>query len=367
MDSLYFNQFTAVEYPELELDGADGPYLSIQNNSVHLLQVNERGDIIMEVTNPKQQPFHCFVDNQQHDHFAVSIDPSNSFAVKSSSFEQASRIIVISDIEGNFDALHSLLIANSVMNLKYEWTFGDGQLVLLGDMMDKGKNVTQCLWLIYHLESQARSSGGSVHFILGNHDTMNLTLDVRYVHEKYLALAQKVSRIDNPSLAYWHLMKHNNVLLQWLKGKNCIEQIGDLLFVHGGISREILEEELSIKDLNDICRQFLNEEWPANELTELVFGKNGPLWYRGLVEETADGEKVSEDFVDELLTFYKASKIVVGHTLVEAISTDYHGKVVRVDVKHPEIKSSKKSQALLIESSRFYRIDGTGSKEIFKK
>lgn len=362
MDSLYFNQFTAVEYPELELDGADGPYLSVQNNSIHFLQVNERGDIIRQIANRNGQPYQCLVDNRQHDHFAVTVDNINSFAVKSSEFEQAPRVIVISDIEGNFDALYSLLIANSVMNVQYQWIFGDGQLVLLGDMMDKGKNVTQCLWLVYHLETQARREGGSVHFILGNHDTMNLTLDVRYVHEKYLALAQKVSRIDNPALAYWHLMKHNNVLTDWIKGKNCIEKIGDLLFVHGGISREIMEEELTIKDLNDIARQFLNQEWPAHELTELVLGKNGPLWYRGLVEEKGSYEKVSEDFIDEILTFYNVKKIIVGHTLVEAVSSDYHGKVIRVDVKHPDAKSSKESQGLLIEADQFYRIDGRGDR-----
>jgi hypothetical protein len=193
---------------------------------------------------------------------------------------------------------------------------------------------------------------------------MNLTLDVRYVHEKYLALAQRVTRIDNPPLAYWHLMKRNSVLMDWLKGKNCVEQIGDLLFVHAGISREILEEQLDVDDLNDIFKQYINHEWPGNELTDLVFGKFGPLWYRGMVADISGYQKADESFIDEVLDFYNVKKIVVGHTLVDAVSADYHGKVIRVDVKHSEAKSSPDSQGLLIEGSKFQRINGKGEKEI---
>jgi len=46
-------------------------------------------------------------------------------------------------------------------------------LVLVGDCVDRGQEVTQVLWLIYKLEIAAKNKGGSVHFVLGNHEIMN--------------------------------------------------------------------------------------------------------------------------------------------------------------------------------------------------
>lgn len=361
MDMLYANRFSLIEYPELELDGRDGPYLSVQNNSIHFLEVDQRGNVIMEIVGRNSSTFRCFVENEDEDSFEFEIDHRNSFPAKASKFEGASRIIVIADIEGNFNALYSLLISNHVMTPEFKWDFGDGRLVILGDLMDKGRNVTQCLWLIYHLETEARAHGGQVHFILGNHELMNLTLDVRYVHEKYLALAQKVSRIENPSLAYWHLLKRNNVLLNWIRGKNCMEQIGDLLFVHGGVSAGMISRKLTIQNANETLRQFL-QEMRTNDHTEFLLDRNGPLWYRGLVTDFSDQEKIAEQTVDEILHFYAVKKLVIGHTVVGSVSSDYHGKVVRTDVLHSEVKSSGDSQALLVEDNDFFCVNGKGEK-----
>src|SRR5437879_2067706 len=117
MDMLYANRFTAAEYPELELDGYDGPYLSLFNNSIHLLQVNGRCDINIEIFNQSTPSFDCTVDNEDEDRFAFSIYRHNSQVAKSSKFEPSSSIMVISDIEGNFNALYTLLLTNKVMNL----------------------------------------------------------------------------------------------------------------------------------------------------------------------------------------------------------------------------------------------------------
>ena len=73
-------------------------------------------------------------------------------------YEMPEKLIAISDIEGEFEAFRSFLIANGVMNEKYKWTFGKGHLVTVGDFFDRGLMVTQTLWLIYHLENQAEKA-----------------------------------------------------------------------------------------------------------------------------------------------------------------------------------------------------------------
>lgn len=75
-----------------------------------------------------------------------------------SKYELPDKILVVSDLEGNFDALSNLLWKNGVMNDRYAWTFRQGHVVVLGDLMDRGLEVTQCLWLLYRLEAEAAAS-----------------------------------------------------------------------------------------------------------------------------------------------------------------------------------------------------------------
>ena len=83
-------------------------------------------------------------------------------------------MFVLSDIEGEFAAFKSLMQGNGIMDQNYKWTFGDGHLVICGDLFDRGNRVTEYLWLLYKLEDEAKAQGGYVHVILGNHDIMNL-------------------------------------------------------------------------------------------------------------------------------------------------------------------------------------------------
>lgn len=46
--------------------------------------------------------------------------------MSSSVTAQPKKMLVLSDIEGEFDALRELLLANKVINKKYEWMHGDG-------------------------------------------------------------------------------------------------------------------------------------------------------------------------------------------------------------------------------------------------
>ena len=42
--------------------------------------------------------------------------------------------------------------------------------------------------------------------------------------------------------------------------------------------------------------------------------------------------KINEVDLDKILNYYSSKKIVIGHTVVEDVSTDFNGKVIRVDV-----------------------------------
>ena len=103
-------------------------------------------------------------------------------------------MLILSDIEGNFGAFRKLLQANHVIDDNFNWTFEKNHLVLIGDFVDRGTMVTEVLWLIYSLEEKAKAAGGYVHYILGNHEIMNMSNDLRYVQDRYIRNAALMSR-----------------------------------------------------------------------------------------------------------------------------------------------------------------------------
>jgi hypothetical protein len=62
-----------------------------------------------------------------------SVQLKDKMLVEKSEFKEPSKIVAISDIEGNFKAFRELLQQCGVMDTSFNWTFGDGHLVLVGD------------------------------------------------------------------------------------------------------------------------------------------------------------------------------------------------------------------------------------------
>jgi hypothetical protein len=232
--------------------------------------------------------------------------------------------------------------------------------------MDRGKNVTAVLWLIYKLEQEAEKKGGKVHFVLGNHEIMNLNYEAYYAQSKYKAFAQKISGISKYNDAYAVFMSNENELVKWLKSKNIILKLGEYLFVHGGISSDFINEfSPSIEAINTVFhKRILDRNFQQTAFSRSIFGNKGPFWYRGNVMDYKEMYlKENEKDFQSILTHFKVKKIVIGHTVVESISSDYQGKLIRLDVKHGKGKNSSLSECVLIENNKTLIINGLGEKK----
>ena len=267
-------------------------------------------------------------------------------------YPDVEKIFAISDIEGNFEAMRKLLISNGVIDENYNWIFGNGHLVIAGDLFDRGLYVTEVLWLIYSLEEKAKEKGGYVHFILGNHELMNMNGNTKYVRNKYIENAVLLKE------DYKNLFSAGTELGRWLSTKNVIEKIGDNIFVHGGISDEILETGYSLIEINDVMRKyyFLYDSVKKTDdivMNNLFSTKKSLYWYRGYFDSTATNEQVLE-----ALSKYDASGIIVGHTIVENVTLLFDGRVIAIDTDH----AAGISQGLLIEGNKLYRTDDEGKR-----
>ncbi len=265
---------------------------------------------------------------------------------------KVSKQFVVSDMEANFKAFRLLLQANQIIDSSFEWTFGDGHLVLTGDFFDRGFQQTELLWLIYSLEEKAKAAGGYVHYILGNHEIMNLSNDLRYVHPKYMQVAALMGT------SYLSFYDENSELGRWLRTKNVAETVGDVLYVHGGISQLLNEMDLSIPKINKAVRPHYADstgKYPDMR-TEVLYSDLGPFWYRGYY---AGAQKATQRQVDSTLSQYRVKYIATGHTVIaDTISLLYNGKVFNTDIHH----TKQVPQGLLIENGKFYRATVSGER-----
>ena len=350
-------------YPKTEFDGIDGPYLV----SEKIFKINPENKLT-ETNISQNDSIQVRVNNMDFDKFYFK--KRNGHSIEKSDYEMPENLVAISDIEGNFNAFSSFLKNNGIVDSNFNWTFGNGHLVLVGDFVDRGNNVTQVLWLIYKLEEQAEKKGGKVHFILGNHEIMNFQGNGGYNQEKYIKVAQEISKKEEWEKAIQFMFSNQTELGSWMRKKNVIEKIGDYIFVHAGLNPEIMDYNVNINQINKITRENWDEDFysnPGNNIkANFLIGRKSPFWYRGLVTDYKYYEKIKESELDKILEYYNSKKIVVGHTVVRNVSTDFNGKVIRIDIKHGTEKNSGFTKGLLIENGNEYIIDDIGNKERLK-
>jgi len=351
------DQNSALENPLL----IDGPYIMYEQDNVVMYSTDNRRKLLSSFIN-EEDDIPVISPKQDPDRFIFNL--MIGYPENPDISDDYGQILAISDIEGNYYALTRLLIGNGVVDDSLHWVFGKNHLVLLGDMVDRGTYVTQVLWLIYKLDKEAEKEGGRVHFILGNHDIMCMNGDDRYADDKYLEIAYLMN------VEYKELYGLASEIGRWMRTKNAIEKIGDYLFVHGGISPEVLELDLTIEEMNDLIRPYYGETiYPScpGEVYAL-YKTSGLFWYRGYLK-SKDGvyEKATQEEVDTILDYYDAQSIIVGHCVVNTIDSRYNKRVYTIDVLHPENQYSDIDfQALLIDNNSFYRVDENGNRTLIQ-
>lgn len=319
--------------------------------------------------------------------FETTAKPNESL-VQHSPLASGEKIFTISDSHGNFKNFIAILKKGGVLNGNLEWNYGKNKLVIIGDTFDRGNDVLAILWLIYTLEEQASAAGGSVTYLLGNHDNMVLKGDLRYIKSKYKKLQ------DTLKMPYQQFFSAQTLLGEWLRSKKSIEIIGNTLFVHGGISPAFAKSGISIEQANNIIGKYLDapkslyaeatiasgpagtpenaSNVPGNaaigstafgandfhhskdtlSMVQFLFGSYGPLWYRGLVSSKPEYNPITEPELAAILKQYGVARIVVGHTTFEGVQFHHNGKVISVDSKNEALDIDHLAQGLQISGNK---------------
>ena len=280
------------------------------------------------------------------------------------------RIVAVGDVHGAFDQFVAILRTAGLIDNRQRWTGGKAVFVQTGDLTDRGPASRQAIDFLRKLEPEAAKAGGLVLPLLGNHEAMRLEGDVRYVSEaEYNAFKGP----DSSSLrdrAYEFLVEENtknakakgqpfdarefrkifydknplgSVEMQiafgpqgdygrWVRDRNAVARINGIVFLHGGLSPEVAA--LGCSAINRTVRTELNGPLPPADRTKtLITSGEGPLWYRGLVEDGIAPGPADESKIEAALKAMDAQAIVVGHTVSPTfrIRTGSKGRIVQID------------------------------------
>lgn len=290
---------------------------------------------------------------------------TSAFAAQADeSFEGVDRVVAFGDVHGDYVQFVRLLKQAGLVDEKLKWSGGEAHFVQLGDILDRGPDSRKIADLIMDLEREARRKGGRVHFVIGNHEAMNMTGDFRYVHAgeyeafkgsnskrnqdrawrshleavKRTTPKERWGEFDDAYKAKW-LEEHplgwselryawspKGTYGEWLLEHHAVIKINNMLFVHGGIGPSFVDA--SAAWLNDGINAELSTGIYNPE--GLAFDQEGPLWYR----ELAWGKEATEGpHVDALLQTHGVDHIVVAHTpITGAIMPRFGNKIVLIDV-----------------------------------
>ena len=290
-------------------------------------------------------------------------------------YNPVNKIIAIGDLHGDYTATIEILILcklipkNSSTDVnqwdKIKWIGGDTYLVQLGDILDSKKRVNNSLvfndnefyiiCLFLSLNKQAQREKGKIILLLGNHELMNITGDFRYV---------STDALDNNG---GHKMR-----TQFFKPGNLfctkmselyhgVAKIGNFLFVHGGIHKDITTRysKKTIPITNLILKLFLQNKLSPklkSEFEHIYLNDNGICWTREYSQNKLSQQKCGE--LNNILDVLDIKHIIVGHTLQEnGITLECPNKsIIKIDVGISGAFNHMNKQAIMITNNNKIKI-----------
>jgi Calcineurin-like phosphoesterase len=289
------------------------------------------------------------------------------------------RIVAVGDLHGDFPAWRDIARAAGLIDGEGRWTGGDSILVQTGDAVDRGPNSLKIIQDLMRLQGEAARAHGQVIAMVGNHEAMNLTGDLRFVsaadyagyadsrsalrrenvYNSNKAAIEAAYRQKDPQMsgdaikkAWFEAFPLGRIEHQiawsdrgkigpWIVKNPVVVLLDGTLFVHGGISPGYVP--LPIAEINARAGAALMAR--STDPMAIINDDQGPLWYRGLAQPlgTNNGDTLpakapdqiqpaGENQLDALLSAYGAKRIVVGHTpILSGIALFQDGKLICID------------------------------------
>jgi hypothetical protein len=227
------------------------------------------------------------------------------------------RLVAIGDLHGDLAATRAALRLAGAVDAQDRWSGGDLTVVQLGDVVDRGDDERAILDWFERLQREAVAAGGAFLPLNGNHELMMALGDFRYVTPGGWAafadvpvppaLAAKLDAAGVRAEARGRIAAFvpGGPYARQLAAHDVIAQVGDTLFVHGGVLPAHVTYGLG--RINAEVSRWLAGEGP--EPTAITQSDDSPVWTRAWA--VAEPECA---VLRGMLAPLSARRLVVGHT-----------------------------------------------------
>jgi hypothetical protein len=271
------------------------------------------------------------------------------------------RVVAIGDLHGDLSATRAALRLAGVIGAEERWTGGSLVLVQTGDQLDRGDDERAIVDLFERLASEARSAGGAVLALNGNHETMNVQGDFRYVTPRGFRTFEGVSP-ESPLAVNFPPAERQRAAAflpggayaQKLATRDVIAVVQDTVFAHAGV--HMAHVTYGIDRINREVREWIGGRTSA--LPAAVAAENAPVWTRFYGGPNPDSTVCQE--LQRVLSALNARRMVVGHTIQEGgVSAACEGKLFRIDVGMSRHYGDNPIQVLEITGDSVRTLSGT--------
>lgn len=213
-------------------------------------------------------------------------------------------ISIIGDMHGHFDIYKSLLMADGLCDDACQWTGGETELWLIGDLFDRGTQGIECLNLTQKLQREALLNGGSVNMLLGNHELM---LMCAY---KFGSQPGSTGMKIMDQWMLWGGVESDLAGLteahaDWLGSLPVLQKIGSSLLMHADAMMYV-HYGRSVEEVNSTFRDLMQ----SDDLEQWLAALSAFTEHRAFSELALTGVKRAE----QVLKYFNAEQLVHGHT-----------------------------------------------------
>ncbi|XP_058198774.1 shewanella-like protein phosphatase 1 isoform X2 [Rhododendron vialii] len=319
------------------------------------------------------------------------------------------RIVAVGDLHGDLAKARCALEIAGVLSSdgRDMWTGGETVLIQLGDILDRGGDEIAILSLLRSLDIQAKAKGGAVFQVNGNHETMNVSADFRYVdlrgfdecldfleylndcknnwEEAFVTWVGVSERLKDFKMSqqYWDpwnlvkrqqgviarstLLRPGGPLACELARHAVVLKVDDWVFCHGGLLPHHVA--YGLERMNWEVSKWMRGLRESDDSPQIPFiatsGYDSVVWNRLYSRDVSDldGHQIDQiqSILEETLQAVGAKAMVVGHTPQSTgVNSAYGCSIWRIDVgmssgvldSQPEVLEIRDSQARAIKSKR---------------